>query len=48
MKGKNEVGAVQIGMYGLGNFAAQLSWLVHIWLFFIQMCLVWQHHRLQC
>ena len=26
MKGKKEVGAVQIGMYGLGNFAAQLSW----------------------
>ena len=26
MKGKKEVGAVQIGIYGLGNFAAQLSW----------------------
>lgn len=26
MREKNEVGAVQIGMYGIGNFAAQLSW----------------------
>ena len=26
MKEKKEVGAVQIGMYGVGNFAAQLSW----------------------
>lgn len=26
MNRKDEVGAVQIGMYGIGNFAAQLSW----------------------
>ena len=23
---KKEVGALQVGMYGMGNFAAQLSW----------------------
>ena len=50
MKGKKEVGAVQIGIYGLGNFAAQLSWtMVSTYLvIFIRMCLVWQPHRLQC
>lgn len=26
MKTKGEVGKVQVGMYGIGNFAAQLSW----------------------
>ena len=26
MEKKKEVGALQVGMYGIGNFAAQLSW----------------------